>query len=49
MTLLLCTQPYPAWLHGHSPVSQALLGTFFTWGLDGGRGGLVLFVSLADR
>lgn len=32
-------------LHGHSPVSQALLGTFFTWGLTAAGAALVFVFS----
>ena len=32
-------------LHGHSPVSQALLGTFFTWGMTAAGAALVFLFS----
>nr|XP_014336411.1 PREDICTED: zinc transporter ZIP11 [Bos mutus] len=36
-------------LHGHSPVSQALLGTFFTWGLTAAGAALVFVFSSGQR
>lgn len=36
-------------LHGHSPVSQALLGTFFTWGLTAAGAALVFIFSSGQR
>ncbi|XP_025135179.2 zinc transporter ZIP11 isoform X5 [Bubalus bubalis] len=43
------TSAVSSMLHGHSPVSQALLGTFFTWGLTAAGAALVFVFSSGQR
>uniref|UniRef100_A0A8D0STC2 Zinc transporter ZIP11 n=1 Tax=Sus scrofa TaxID=9823 RepID=A0A8D0STC2_PIG len=48
-TLLTISESVSSMLQGRSPVSQALLGTFFTWGMTAAGAALVFIFSSGQR